>query len=53
MYRLAWAALSGCPVSSIRAAFYYVRTGVTVVPEDLPDPAELTALLAVTAGGPT
>uniref|UniRef100_UPI0021F3B07E 3'-5' exonuclease n=1 Tax=Mycobacterium conspicuum TaxID=44010 RepID=UPI0021F3B07E len=53
VYRLAWAALSGCPVSSIRAAFYYVRTGVTVVPEDLPDPAELTALLAVTAGGPT
>ena len=51
VYRLAWAALSGCPESSVRAAFYYVRTGVAVVPDDLPDPAELTALLAVSAGG--
>jgi DNA helicase II / ATP-dependent DNA helicase PcrA len=51
VYRLAWAALSGCPDSSVRAAFYYVRTGVAVVPDDLPDPAELTALLAVSAGG--
>jgi DNA helicase-2/ATP-dependent DNA helicase PcrA len=51
VYRLAWAALSGCPESSVRAAFYYVRTGVTVVPDDLPDPAELTALLAVSDGG--
>jgi DNA helicase II / ATP-dependent DNA helicase PcrA len=51
VYRLAWAALSGCPESSVRAAFYYVRTGVAVLPDDLPDPAELTALLAVSAGG--
>jgi DNA helicase II / ATP-dependent DNA helicase PcrA len=51
VYRLAWAALSGCPESSVRAAFYYVRTGVTVVPDDLPDPAELTALLAGSDGG--
>jgi DNA helicase-2/ATP-dependent DNA helicase PcrA len=51
VYRLAWAALSGCPESSVRAAFYYVRTGVTVVPDDLPDPTELTALLAVPDGG--
>ncbi len=50
VYRLAWAALSGCPDSEVRAAFYYVRTGVTVVPDDLPDPAELTALLAVSDG---
>jgi DNA helicase II / ATP-dependent DNA helicase PcrA len=50
VYRLAWAALSGCPESEVRAAFYYVRTGVTVVPDDLPDPAELTALLAVSDG---
>jgi DNA helicase-2/ATP-dependent DNA helicase PcrA len=50
-YRLAWAALTGCPASSVRAAFYYVRTGVAVVPDDLPDPAELTALLAVPDGG--
>ena len=27
VYRLAWAALSGCPESSVRTAFYYVRTG--------------------------
>ena len=51
VYRLAWAALSGCPRSSVRAAFHYVRTGVTIVPDDLPDPAELTALLAVSNGG--
>jgi ATP-dependent DNA helicase UvrD/PcrA len=51
VYRLAWAALSGCPESSVRAAFYYVRTGVTVVPDELPDPAELTGLLADSVGG--
>ena len=51
VYRLAWAALSGCP-DPVRAAFYYVRTGVAVVPDDLPDPAELTALLVVSDGGP-
>jgi DNA helicase II / ATP-dependent DNA helicase PcrA len=51
VYRLAWAALSGCPESSVRAAFYYVRTGVAVVPDDLPDPSELTALLAVSDDG--
>ena len=27
VYRLAWAALHGCPESSVRAAFHYVRTG--------------------------
>ncbi|MGE2814496.1 ATP-dependent helicase [Mycobacterium heidelbergense] len=45
VYRLAWAALSGCPESSVRTAFYYVRTGVTVVPDELPEPAELAGLL--------
>jgi DNA helicase II / ATP-dependent DNA helicase PcrA len=44
VYRLAWAALSGCPESSVRTAFYYVRTGVTVVPDQLPDPTELAGL---------
>ena len=44
-YRLAWAALCGCPASSVRAAFYYVRTGRTVSPEALPDADELAALL--------
>jgi DNA helicase-2/ATP-dependent DNA helicase PcrA len=59
VYRLAWAALSGCPQSSVRAAFYYVRAGVTIVPDvgvppacgGLPEPAELTALLAISDGG--
>ncbi|QUR69617.1 AAA family ATPase [Mycobacterium spongiae] len=46
VYRLAWAALSGCPQSLVRAAFYYVRTGTTVIPDRLPDPVELEALLA-------
>jgi DNA helicase-2/ATP-dependent DNA helicase PcrA len=47
VYRLAWAALSGCPESLVRTAFYYVRTGDTVVPDDLPDQAELATLLTV------
>jgi DNA helicase-2/ATP-dependent DNA helicase PcrA len=42
---LAWAALSSVPESSVRAAFYYVRTGATVTPDELADPAELAALL--------
>ncbi len=46
VYRLAWAALSGCPESSVRTAFYYVRTGATVIPDELPDSAELAGLLA-------
>ena len=46
VYRLAWAALRGCPESLVRTAFHYVRTGVTVVPDVLPDPDELAALLA-------
>jgi DNA helicase-2/ATP-dependent DNA helicase PcrA len=50
VYRLAWAALSGCPESSVRTAFYYVRTGVTVVPDELPEPTELAALLTAPTG---
>ena len=50
-YRLAWAALSGCPKSSVRTAFYYVRTAATVVPDELPDPAQLAMLLADSAEG--
>jgi ATP-dependent DNA helicase UvrD/PcrA len=46
VYRLAWAALRGCPESLVRTAFHYVRTGVTVVPDVLPEPDELAALLA-------
>jgi DNA helicase-2/ATP-dependent DNA helicase PcrA len=44
-YRLAWAALAGVPVASVRAAFYYVRARVTVRPADLMDEAALAALI--------
>ncbi|MEE3063335.1 MAG: ATP-dependent DNA helicase [Actinomycetota bacterium] len=44
VYRLAWAALGGCPESSVRTAFHYVRTGATVVPDELPDLTELARL---------
>jgi DNA helicase-2/ATP-dependent DNA helicase PcrA len=46
VYRLAWAALSGCRESLVRTTFHYVRTGVTVEPDVLPEPDELAALLA-------
>ena len=49
VYRLAWAALQDCPVSSVRAAFHYVRSGQTVRPDALPDADELAALLAAVA----
>ncbi len=51
VYRMAWAALSGCPESSVRTAFHYVRTAATVVPDELPDPAELVGLLTESGGG--
>ncbi|HSV68152.1 MAG TPA: UvrD-helicase domain-containing protein [Mycobacteriales bacterium] len=43
-YRLAWAALAGVPLDQVRAAFHYVRSGVTVRPVDLLDAAGLRAL---------
>jgi DNA helicase II / ATP-dependent DNA helicase PcrA len=46
VYRLAWAALRGCPESLVRTAFHYVRTDITVVPDVLPELGELAALLA-------
>jgi DNA helicase-2/ATP-dependent DNA helicase PcrA len=46
VYRLAWAALRGCPESLVRTAFHYVRTGVTIAPDALPKPDELVALVA-------
>lgn len=52
VYRLAWAALSGVPESSVRTAFHYVRTGATITPAELPDPADLAALAADSADGP-
>lgn len=45
VYRLAWAALRGCPPESVHAAFHYVRSGQTVRPDRLPDADELAALL--------
>jgi DNA helicase-2/ATP-dependent DNA helicase PcrA len=47
VYRLAWAALQGCTVESVRAAFHYVRSGVTVTPDTLPGVDELAELLEV------
>ena len=35
IYRLAWAELLGVPVEEVRAAFHYVRSGVTVEAEEL------------------
>jgi DNA helicase-2/ATP-dependent DNA helicase PcrA len=46
VYRIAWAALSGCRESLVRTAFHYVRTGRTVVPETLPGHDELAAMLS-------
>jgi DNA helicase-2/ATP-dependent DNA helicase PcrA len=46
VYRLAWAGMTDRPLDSVRAAFHYVRSGVTVRPDDLPGPDELAALLA-------
>jgi DNA helicase-2/ATP-dependent DNA helicase PcrA len=47
LYRLAWAELHGVPLERVRAAFYYVRTGTVVQPEDLPDRQALEAMLSV------
>jgi DNA helicase-2/ATP-dependent DNA helicase PcrA len=44
-YRLAWAALTGVPVTQVRAAFYYVAHDQTVRPADLLDEAGLAALI--------
>ncbi|MFV2009694.1 MULTISPECIES: UvrD-helicase domain-containing protein [unclassified Micromonospora] len=45
-YRLAWADLAGVPVEQVRAAFHYVRDGVTVRPADLLDRAGLAKLIS-------
>ena len=44
-YRLAWAALAGCPPEEVRAAFHFVRSGVTLTPGDLLDADGLQTLL--------
>lgn len=55
VYRLAWAEQRGLPLSSVGAAFLYVRTGELVRPPGLPDRAALERLLRgeePAAGGP-
>jgi DNA helicase-2/ATP-dependent DNA helicase PcrA len=44
-YRLAWAALTGVPVTEVRAAFYYVAHDQTVRPTDLLGESGLAALI--------
>jgi len=45
-YRLAWHQLTGAPLDRVRAAFCYVRDGVTVRPADLLDADALRALVS-------
>ncbi|WP_058046139.1 ATP-dependent DNA helicase [Streptomyces roseifaciens] len=45
IYRVAWAEQHGIPLSSVTAAFVYVRDGGTVRPDGLPDRAGLERLL--------
>lgn len=45
LYRLAWAEQRGVPLSAVRAAFLYVRSGEVVTPARLPGRAELERLL--------
>jgi DNA helicase-2/ATP-dependent DNA helicase PcrA len=45
IYRVAWAELLGIPLDQVTAAFYYVRTGDVVHPENLPGKPAITALL--------
>ncbi|OLL75843.1 ATP-dependent DNA helicase [Pseudonocardia sp. Ae168_Ps1] len=50
-YRLAWAALQEVPAERVRAAFHYVRDGVTLRPADLLDADGLRALVAGVPAG--
>jgi DNA helicase-2/ATP-dependent DNA helicase PcrA len=45
IYRVAWAELLGIPVDQVGAAFYYVRTGDIIHPENLPNRTQLLTLL--------
>ena len=45
IYRLAWAAITGVEVGSVRAAFHYVAANRTVAPARLPDADDLAQLL--------
>lgn len=45
VYRLAWAALAQVPVTRVRAAFHYVRHGMTIRPADLLSETQLIELI--------
>lgn len=45
VYRLGWARLLGVDVAQVRAAFYYVGSGITIRPHDLAEETELEALI--------
>ena len=47
IYRVAWADLVGVPLDRVRAAFYYVRSGHLVEPDDLPDRDALERLVSL------
>jgi DNA helicase-2/ATP-dependent DNA helicase PcrA len=47
IYRVAWAELTGVPLEQVRAAFHYVRSGESVVPQGLADRDELERALVV------
>jgi DNA helicase-2/ATP-dependent DNA helicase PcrA len=51
-YRLAIAELLGLPLSRVRAAFHYVRAGVTVAPANLLDAAGIAGLIAANTVAP-
>ncbi|QNP65193.1 ATP-dependent DNA helicase [Streptomyces genisteinicus] len=52
VYRLAWAEQQGVPLDAVTAAFVFVRTGETVVPDGLPGrPGLERILLGGTADG--
>lgn len=49
IYRVAWARLNNIDPDAVTAAFFYVRRGERVVPDGLPDEAELAAMLAASS----
>ncbi|MEU4194781.1 ATP-dependent DNA helicase [Kribbella sp. NPDC026611] len=45
IYRVAWSELMNLPLTAVTAAFYYVRTGDIIRPQNLPTKPELIDLL--------
>lgn len=52
VYRLAWSRLMGVPVTSVRAAFYYVGEDLLVRPHDLANSAALEGIIRRATAGP-